>query len=91
MALVTLESAEKDLRAAAAALTAGTGSLDTMVATSQQYASLAGHGLLDSTIRELGDSYGRVHGTKGKAGIAFIVASGDAADQLTKYIKRSRR
>ena len=46
--------------------------------------------VLDHTIRELGETYGEASATKGDAGIAFIVASGDAADRLSRYIKRKK-
>ena len=46
------------------------------------------HALLDTTIRQLGSEFVAASGLKGKAGIAFIVASGDDADRLSKYIKR---
>ena len=48
------------------------------------------HPTLDATVRELGERFGWVSGTKGPADIAFVVASGDDADKLSEYIKRSR-
>jgi len=44
--------------------------------------------LLDSTIKSIGETFGSVSGTKGKAGIAFIIASGDDADRLSEYIEK---
>ena len=43
---------------------------------------------LDMTIRELGQKYGKVSGTKGKAGLSFVVASGPDADKLDRYTAR---
>ena len=48
------------------------------------------HAMMDHTVRELGDAFGRVSGTTGKTGISFIVASGDAAKKLDRYIARSK-